>query len=88
MIHEKGTMVEEQETATSLKLMSKKLEALLGEIKYEQDQWKQWAARQESTKQRKVDMECHPFHQKRQFGSECLTTTSTCSRNGQALLSQ
>ena len=28
----------------------------------------------------------HPFHQKRDFASNCLTTTFTCSRNRQALL--
>ena len=50
--------VEEQETATYLKLMGEKLEALLGEMKDDREQLKQRAARQESTKRRKADMEC------------------------------
>ena len=36
----------------------------MGEIKDDREQRKQWAARRESGRRRKADMECHSCHQK------------------------
>ena len=55
---------EESDMALHLKAMGEKLEALMGEIKDDREQRKQWAARRESGRQRKADMECHLCHQK------------------------
>ena len=65
--------IEGQEIATYLGADGKKLEALLGEIKKNREQRKQWAAKRELTRRRKVDMECHSCHQKGQFVRECPT---------------
>ena len=55
---------EESDMALHLKAMGEKLEALMGEIKDDREQRKQWAARRESGRRRKADMECHSCHQK------------------------
>ena len=55
------------EVTTYLKVMGKKLEAVLGEIKEDWEQRKQGAARGESTRRQKADMECHTCHQKGHF---------------------
>ena len=47
----RAVRTEEYEVTTYLKVMGEKLEALLGEIKDDQDQRKQWAARRKSTRQ-------------------------------------
>ena len=49
---------EESDMALHLKAMGEKLEALMGEIKDDREQRKQWAARRESGRRRKADMEC------------------------------
>ena len=59
--------MEESEVETHLKVMGEKLEVLLGEIKDNPEQRKQWAAHLESTRRRKADMECHTCHQKGHF---------------------
>ena len=64
MLHVRAVRTEESEVATHLKVMGEKLEALLGAIKDDRKQRNQWAARRESTRQRKADMECHTCHQK------------------------
>ena len=55
-----------------LKAMGEKLKALMGEIKDDREQRKQWAARRESGRRRKADMECHSCHQKGHFAREML----------------
>ena len=57
---------QESEQALYLKAMGEKLEALMGE----------WAARLESGRRRKADMECHSCHQKGHFASECPTNAT------------
>ena len=47
--------------------MGEKLEALLGEIKDDLEQRKQWASRRELTRKREADMECHTCHKKGHF---------------------
>ena len=64
---------EESDMALHLKAMGEKLEALMGEIKDDREQRKQWAARRESGRRRKADMECHSCHQKGHFARECPT---------------
>ena len=54
----------ESEIALYLKAVGEKLEALMGEIKDDREQRKQWAACRETGRQRKADMECHSCHQK------------------------
>ena len=49
---------EESDMALHLKAMAEKLEALMGEIKDDREQRKQWAACRESGLRRKADMEC------------------------------
>ena len=62
-----------------------KLEALMGEIKDDREQRKQWGARREMGWRRKADMECHSCHQKGRFARECLTNaTEGRSGNGQS----
>ena len=58
---------EESNMALQLKTMGEKLETLMGEIKDDREQRKQWAARRESGRRRKADMECHSCHQKGHF---------------------
>ena len=65
-------------------LMVDKFEELLGEIKYNREQRKHWAARWESTMPRKADMECHSYHQKDPF----TRTAGTHSGNRQSQPSQ
>ena len=48
---------EESEVTTHLKAMGERLEELIGEIRDDCEQQKQWAERRESTRQRKADME-------------------------------
>ena len=55
---------EESELALYLKAMGEKLEALMGEIKDNREQRKQRAARRETGRRWKADMECHSCHQK------------------------
>ena len=74
--------------ALHLKAMGEKLEALMGEIKDDREQRKQWAARRESGRRRKADMECHSCHQKGHFARECPTNTEGRSGNGQPPPSQ
>ena len=75
---------EESDMALHLKTMVEKLEALMGEIKDDREQRKQWAARRESGRRRKVDMECHSCHQKGLFARECPTNAMEGrSGNGQ-----
>ena len=61
---------EESDMALHLKAIGEKLEALMGEIKDDREQGKQWAARRESSRRRKADMECHSCHQKGHFARE------------------
>ena len=42
----------------------------MGEIKDDHEQQKQWAARRESGRRRKADMECHSCNQKGHFVRE------------------
>ena len=80
---------EESELALYLKAMGMKLEALMGEIKDDREQRKQWAACRESGRRRKADMECHLCHQKGHFARECPTNaTEGRSGNGQSPPSQ
>ena len=72
---------EESDMALHLKVMGEKLEALMGEIKDDREQRKQWAARQESGRRQKADMECHSCHQKGHFAREC-TTNAMEGRSG------
>ena len=74
---------EESDMALHLKAIGEKLEALMGEIKDDREQGKQWAARRQSGRRRKADMECHSCHQKGHFVRECPTNTEGCSGNGQ-----
>ena len=73
---------EEFNMALHLKAMGEKLEALMGEIKDDREQRKQWAARRESGRRRKAYMECHLCHQKGHFARECPTNTEGRSGNG------
>ena len=68
---------EESDMASCLKMMGEKLEALLGEIKDDREQRKQWASRRESTHKQKADMECHTSHQR-----ECPMTTTAEGQSG------
>ena len=80
---------EESDMALHLKAMGEKLEALMGEIKDDREQRKQWAASRESGQPRKADMECHSCHQKGHFARECLTNAMEGrSGNGQSPPSQ
>ena len=80
---------EESELALYLKAMGEKLEALMGEIKDDREQRKQWAARRESGRRQKADMECHSCHQKGHSVRECPTNaTEGRSGNGQSPPSQ
>ena len=67
---------EESDMALHFKAMGEKLEALMGEIKDDREQRKQWAARRESGRRRKANMECHLCHQKGHFARECPTNTT------------
>ena len=81
--------LEESKIALYLKAMGEKLEALMGEIKDDREQRKQWAARRETGWRLKADIECHSCHQKGQFARECPTNpTEGRSGNGQSPLSQ
>ena len=66
---------EESEIALYLEAMGKKLEALMGEIKDDQEQRK-------TGRRRKADMECHSCHQKGNFAREC-PTKATEGRSGE-----
>ena len=79
---------EESDMALQLRTMGEKLETLMGEIKDDREQRKQWAARRESGRRRKADMECHSCHQKGIFARECPTNTEGRSGNGQSPPSQ
>ena len=63
---------EESDVALYLNAMGEKLEALMGEIKDDREQRKQWAARRESSRRRKADMECHSCHQKGHYARPTL----------------
>ena len=86
---------EESDLAVCLKAKGEKLEALIGEIKDNRKQRKQWAARRETGWRRKADMECHSCHQKGNFARECPTNPTEdeltrywgrlCSVKGRAL---
>ena len=84
----RATRTEENETMTYLKLMGKKLEALLSKIKKDREQQEQGAAKRESTRWRKAEIECHWCHQKGHFARECPTTAASRLRNGHLPLSQ
>ena len=79
---------EESDMALQLKAMGEKLETLMREIKDDREQRMQWAARRESGRRRKADMEYHSCHQKGHFMRECPTNTEECSGNGQSPPSQ
>ena len=79
---------EESDMALQLRTMGEKLETLMGEIKDDREQRKQWAARRESGRHRKADMECHSCHQKGHFVRECPDNTEGRSGNGQSPPSQ
>ena len=66
---------EESEVTRHLKAMGECLETLLGEIRDDHEQRKQWAARRESTRRRKADMECHTCHENGHFAREGPTRT-------------
>ena len=80
--------IEEPDMASYLKLMREKLEVLLGELRDNREQRKQWAARREMTKRRKADMECHAYHQEGHLAREGPSNTTPRSGNGQSPPSQ
>ena len=85
----RAVRTEESDVTTYLKVMGEKLEVLLGKIKDDREQQKQWPACRESTRRQKADMECHRCHQKGHFARLCLTTAADRrSGNGQSPLSQ
>ena len=75
---------EESEVMKHLKAMGERLEALLGEIRDDREQRKQWAAQRESTPRRKADIECHSCHEKGHFARECPTMTTEQGEKGDA----
>ena len=58
---------EEPAVSAYLKVMGERFEVLLGEMTEDREQRKQWAARRESTRRQKADMEYHTCHQKGHF---------------------